>query len=142
MTEPVTIVLAGDPQAKGRARAYRVGNFIKHYTPEATRTYEGMIRTAAMDAMAGKSVIAGPVEIQLTAIFAVPPSWTQKKRALAIGGALKPTKKPDIDNVIKAWTDAMNGVVFADDCQIVKGSFCKVYGPAPMVCVTVSELPA
>jgi hypothetical protein len=34
----------------------------------------------------------------------------------------------------------MNGVVFADDCQIVRGSFEKLYGPAPMVSVTVREV--
>lgn len=140
MSESVTVVLSGDPQGKGRARAYRVGNFIKHYTPEKTRTYEGMIRTAAMDAMSGREIIANPVEIELTAVFAVPASWSQKKRAAAIGGSLRPAKKPDIDNVIKAWTDAMNGVVFADDCQIVRGSFEKLYGPAPMVSVTVREV--
>jgi Holliday junction resolvase RusA-like endonuclease len=133
----VEISLAGDPQGKGRARAFRRGNFIGHYTPEKTRTYEGMIRSAAMDAMAGQPPIDVPVEIVLSAIFPVPPSWSQKKRAAAIAGEIKPAKKPDIDNVIKAWTDAMNGVVFRDDCLIVKGSFSKVYGPAPLVAVTV-----
>ena len=44
MLEPVTITLAGDPQGKGRARAFRRGSFIGHYTPEKTRSYEGMIR--------------------------------------------------------------------------------------------------
>ena len=34
----------------------------------------------------------------------------------------------------------MNGVVFADDCQIVKGSFAKVYGPAALVTVTVRPI--
>lgn len=140
MIEPVTIVLSGDPQGKGRARAYRAGNFIKHYTPEKTRTYEGMIRTAAMDAMVGREPITAPVELQLRAVFSVPQSWSQKKRVAAITGDIKPAKKPDIDNVIKAWTDAMNGVVFADDCQIVKGTFEKKYGPAPLVVVTIKPI--
>jgi Holliday junction resolvase RusA-like endonuclease len=135
--QPITFALAGEPQGKGRARAFRRGNFIGHYTPDKTRSYEGMIRTAAMDAMAGKPPIDVPVEITLSAIFSVPASWSQKKRAAAITGEIKPAKKPDLDNVIKAWTDAMNGVVFRDDCLIVKGSFAKAYGPAPLVAVTV-----
>lgn len=140
MADPVTVVLSGDPQGKGRPRAVVRGKFATMYTPAKTRTYEGMIRTAAMDAMAGRDPISVPVEIELRAVFAVPPSWSQKKRAAAITGEIRPAKKPDIDNVIKAWTDAMNGVVFADDCQIVKGTFSKVYGPAPLVAVTVKPL--
>ncbi|BEV44395.1 RusA family crossover junction endodeoxyribonuclease [Afipia carboxidovorans] len=140
MIEPVTISLAGDPQGKGRARAFRRGNIIGHYTPEKTRSYEGMVRTAAMDAMAGRAPISVPVEIVLRAVFRVPASWSEKKRVAAITGAVWPGKKPDLDNVIKAWTDAMNGVVFIDDALIVKGSFSKVYGPAPLVVATVAAL--
>lgn len=140
MNEPVTVVLSGDPQGKGRPRAAVRGKFATFYTPAKTRTYEGMIRTAAMDAMAGREPISEPVEFDIRAVFAVPQSWSAKKRAAAITGELRPAKKPDIDNVIKAWTDAMNGVVFADDCQIVKGSFSKVYGTAPLVVATVKPI--
>jgi Holliday junction resolvase RusA-like endonuclease len=137
MPDPVTVSLAGDPQGKGRARAFRRGNFIGHYTPEKTRSYEGMIRTAAMDEMAGRVPMDVPVKIELTAIFAIPASYSRKKRDAALAGELKPAKKPDADNIVKAWTDAMNGVVFRDDALIVQGSFTKVYGPAAMVVVTV-----
>lgn len=133
----ITISLSGDPQGKGRARAFRRGNFIGHYTPEKTRSYEGMIRTAAMQAMGSRAPIDEPIEVMLSAIFAIPASFSRKKRDMALSGALRPAKKPDADNIIKAWTDAMNGVVYRDDCLIVKGSFTKVYGPAAMVCVTV-----
>jgi Holliday junction resolvase RusA-like endonuclease len=140
MSEGVTITVAGDPQGKGRARAFRRGNFIGHYTPEKTRTYEGIIRSMAMDAMAGRLPIESPVEIDLSIIFAVPASWSQKKRAQALAGQVRPAKKPDADNVIKAFTDAMNGVVYKDDVQIIKGRFSKSYGPAAMVCATVREV--
>jgi Holliday junction resolvase RusA-like endonuclease len=135
--DPITFSLSGDPQGKGRARAFVRHGHVGHYTPEKTRTYEGMIRTAAMDAMAGLAPVDVPVEITLSAIFAVPASWSEKKRQAAIRGEIKPAKKPDIDNVIKAWTDAMNGVVFRDDALIVKGSFAKAYGPQALVAVTV-----
>lgn len=140
MVDPVTITVAGDPQGKGRARAFRRGNFIGHYTPEKTRTYEGIIRSIAMDAMGPRTPIESPVEIDLSIIFAVPASWSQKKRAQALAGEVKPAKKPDADNVIKAFTDAMNGVVYKDDVQIVRGQFSKSYGPAAMVCATIREV--
>lgn len=139
--EPVTISLAGDPQGKGRARAFRRGNFIGHYTPEKTRSYEGMIRTAAMDAMGKRAPFDGPVEFVMRAIFPVPASWSAKKRTAAILGDIKPGKKPDLDNIAKAWNDALNGVVFRDDSLIVKATYEKRYGPQPLVVAMVRACP-
>jgi len=112
--EPVTVMLAGEPQGKGRARAVRRGNYIGHYTPEKTRTYEGMIRSAAMDALGNKAPFEDPVEFVLRAVFPVPTSWSGRKRQRALTGEIKPGKKPDLDNIVKAWNDALNGVVYRD----------------------------
>ena len=140
LDEPLTIVLAGHPQGKGRARSFLRGSHIGHYTPEKTRSYEGMIREAATTEMAGRLPTPDPVEVTLTAFFDVPKSYSKTKRAAALGNSLLPAKKPDIDNIIKAFVDALNGVVFKDDCQIVRGVYAKVYGPAPQVVVTVRPL--
>lgn len=43
LAEPLTFSLAGHPQGKGRARAFVRGGHVGHYTPEKTRSYEGMI---------------------------------------------------------------------------------------------------
>lgn len=134
---PVTITLAGEPQGKGRARAFRRGNFIGHYTPEKTRSYEGMIRTAAMDAMGDGVPLDEPVELTMRAVFGVPASWSRRKRDAALCGQIRPAKKPDYDNIIKAWSDALNGVVYRDDALIVRVEFEKRYGPAPLVVATV-----
>lgn len=138
--EPITISLAGVPQGKGRARAFRRGNHIGHYTPEKTRSYEGMVRTAAMAEMVGRLPIEGPVEFVMRAVFPVPTSWSGRKRHQAIVGEIKPTKKPDLDNIAKAWNDALNSVVYADDAQIVRMQLEKRYGQASMVVVTVRPL--
>lgn len=135
--DPVTISLSGDPQGKGRARAFLRGGHIGHYTPEKTRSYEGMIRTAAMDAMGNKPPIDAPVEFVMRAIFAIPASWSQRKRDAALVGDIKPGKKPDLDNIAKAWNDALNGVVYRDDSLIVKATFEKRYGPQALVVATV-----
>ncbi|WP_316176237.1 RusA family crossover junction endodeoxyribonuclease [Bradyrhizobium sp. SZCCHNRI1073] len=139
--EPITIALSGPPQGKGRARSFVKGNGrIGTYTPDKTRTYEGMIRTAAMAEMVGRQPLAVPVEFVMRAVFAVPASWPEKKRAQAMGERIKPGKKPDLDNIAKAWSDALNGVVFADDAQIVRMVLDKRYGPAPLVVCTVRAL--
>ncbi|MBR1328820.1 RusA family crossover junction endodeoxyribonuclease [Bradyrhizobium ottawaense] len=141
MTEPVTITLAGPPQGKGRARAFLRGGHIGHYTPEKTRSYEGMIRTVAMDQMAGKIPFDEPVEFVLRAVFTAPASWSNRKRTQAYTGEIKPGKKPDLDNIAKAWNDALNGVVYRDDSLICRMTLDKRYGPQSLVVVTVRPMP-
>jgi Holliday junction resolvase RusA-like endonuclease len=136
---PVTFTVAGEPKGKGRARSFVIKGTkrVGHYTPEATRSYEGMARFAAQEAMAGRPPLTCPVVIEIRAVFAVPRSWNAKQRDLAIVGILRPAKRPDLDNCVKAITDALNTVVYADDAQIVEANCAKRYGPAPMVIVTV-----
>jgi Holliday junction resolvase RusA-like endonuclease len=144
--EPVTFAVAGEPCGKGRARSVirkskTRGSFIGNYTPEKTRSYEGMIRHEATVAMDGRAPFAEPVHVEMRAIFSVPASWSKRKQAAALTNELRPGKRPDLDNIAKAVTDAINTVVVADDALIVSGNFAKVYGPAPMVVVTVRPAP-
>lgn len=135
--EPVTFTLAGHPQGKGRARAFLRHGHVAHYTPEKTRSYESMIRGAAMDAMRGRAPFDVPVTMEVTAFFSVPASWPKKRRQDALLGLAKPGKKPDLSNVVKAAEDAINGVVFLDDALIVSSYATKRYSEAPRVVVEV-----
>ena len=138
---PVTVTLAGPPQGKGRARAYARGPTVRLVTPEKTRSYEGMIRTAAMDALGDRRPIDAPVAFELTAVFPVPASWSGRKRQRALDGEIKPGK-PDLDNIAKAWSDACNGVVYRDDSLICNMALAKRYGLAPLVSVIVKPMGA
>ena len=53
------------------------------------------------------------------------------------GGKLLPTKKPDVDNVAKSVLDALNGVAWLDDSQVVRLEISKSYSAAGD-CVSVS----
>lgn len=139
--EPITVNLVGIPQGKGRARAFLRNGHISHYTPEKTRTYEGIIRTVAIQEMGAREAFDCPVEFVLRAIFPVPTSWSSKKRQAAMVGEIKPGKKPDLDNIVKAWSDALNSVVYRDDSLICRMSLEKRYGPQALVVCTVRPLP-
>ena len=39
----------------------------------------------------------------------------------------KPTKKPDVDNIIKVVLDGLNKTAYEDDKQVVKVSLEKIY---------------
>ena len=53
---------------------------------------------------------------------------------------IKPTKKPDADNIVKIICDALNGVAYKDDTQVVELDFKKVYGEFEKVIVEIVEL--
>ncbi|WGR67831.1 MULTISPECIES: RusA family crossover junction endodeoxyribonuclease [unclassified Bradyrhizobium] len=142
MSEPITITLPGAPQGKGRARAFLRGGKIGHYTPQKTRSYESLIFGAAVDVMRDRPPFDEAVQFTLRAIYPVPASWSERKRQKALAGEIRPAKKPDLDNVAKAWNDALNGVVYRDDAQIVLMWIEKRYGPQPLVVCTIQPVEA
>ena len=59
-----------------------------------------------------------------------PSSWSKKRQDLAANAYLLPTTRPDTDNYIKLVTDAMNGIVYEDDNQIIAIQAAKFYARA------------
>lgn len=121
----IEITLPGVPQGKGRPRMTRTG---KPYTPAKTRAYEAALKLAGRQAMAGRAPLEGPLQVQVVALFPVPPSWTKRKQEEARRGAIRPTVTPDADNLGKAACDALNKVVWVDDAQVVDLHVVKHYG--------------
>lgn len=79
-----------------------------------------------------------PVEVGIAAYYGVPKSYSKRKSAKARDGFLLPTKKPDADNIAKVVCDALNGIAYIDDTQVVSLNIIKAYGD-PHVDVTMRE---
>ena len=97
------------------------------FTPEKTARYENLVALAAQEVMQGRPPLAGAVELELTIETSPPVSWSKAKRVAALAGQIRPTVKPDCSNVLKGIEDAMNGIVYVDDAQIVQLSVRKIY---------------
>ena len=136
----IQFIVPGQPVGKGRAKAARRGKFITMYTPQKTVNYEGLVAHAAHVAMNGRDLVTGACSVELDIRVMIPESWSNKRKTLAVNGALAPTKKPDIDNVEKGIFDGMNGVVWKDDVQVVQVTKRKRYAETPGVVVIVREL--
>ncbi|UXY55371.1 RusA family crossover junction endodeoxyribonuclease [Pseudomonas tohonis] len=140
----VEFFVPGEPVGKGRPKtsARRVGDkvFTKHYTPAKTVNYEGLIAHAGSQAMQARALIVGPVLVEMHMGLSIPQSMSKKRKALAVAGRVFPTKKPDMDNVIKAIFDGLNGVVWVDDVQVVDTVVRKRYAETPGVRVRVVPL--
>lgn len=133
----IEIVLLGKPVAKGRPR-FNTETGIA-YTPEKTRSYEQLLRLAAVDVMAGRAPLEGPLSVDMEIIVPIPASWPKKRQEAARAGSLRPTSKPDIDNFYKV-IDSGNMVVWIDDGQIVDARMTKSYGDKPHMRIVVRPI--
>nr|WP_244984784.1 RusA family crossover junction endodeoxyribonuclease [Acetobacter persici] len=109
------------------------------FTDAKTVQAEKHIQRHAMEQI-GKPCLTGPLHLSLTISIAPPPSWSRKKTADALAGRILPTSRPDIDNQMKTAADALNGIAWKDDAQIVDAWLSRRYGPESATIIEVRPL--
>ena len=124
----IRITIPGKPVPKARPFVRKDGRV---FTPKETAVFEQAVRLHAMATMKGHKILTGPIRLSVTAFFSIPKSWTLSQKAKAMSGALRHTKKPDGDNVLKSVKDGMNGVVYADDSQVYDSRIIKRWHDTP-----------
>lgn len=136
----IEFTVPGVPVGKGRPRAARTPHGISMRTPAKTARYESTAALFAAQAMTGRPPFSGPMCVFMDIVLPVPTSWSKKRQTAALAGQEWPTKKPDMDNVVKGIFDALNGIVWQDDVQVVALNVGKVYGPTPGVAVRIRPI--
>lgn len=134
MTFQVIFSVEGDPVGKQRPRFSRG----RTYTPKKTVDYEGLIADKAQSAMGSLDPLETPVAVYIYINHAVPASYSKKRKETCLSRLERP-KKPDLDNVAKGYLDAMNGIVYKDDVQVVSLHVTKRYETIASVHVCVRE---
>jgi len=112
----IEFTVPGRPVPMARPRVTMHGT----YTPKDCVAYKKVVAMVARNAMrtADAGMFDGePLECRLRFVFPLPKS---RKNPWA-------TSRPDLDNLYKSVTDAMNGIVYKDDAQIVRASIEKAY---------------
>lgn len=139
----IVFSIAGPPERKERPRASSKNSRV--YTPKKTMAAEKRIGQEAKLRMhnAGLKPFLGPLKLTLIATFPIPKSWPKYVRAAAEAGKVWHVSQgaPDLDNVVKLYLDAMNGIVFHDDSQIAVITTAKKHGSPERVDVKIEELP-
>ena len=129
----LTFSVPGKPEHLRRAR-YRVVQpkgkkpFVQVYDPPANQNAKGSIQHAALRALGVLEIPLrkGPVGISIRAYFEVPKSKRRKRKPVA--QKLR-TSKPDVDNILKIYMDALTGVLWTDDDQIAYAEAFKLDAP-------------
>ena len=140
----IEFTIPGEPRGKSRPRVVRLKNGAStSYTPDKTVAYEALARPRLRQQWPSVELPfpdKTPVCVTITACFGIPKSASRKTRAAMLSGQNYPTKKPDVDNVIKIVLDALNGFAWHDDAQVVLLQVTKEYTEhEPFVRVQVTE---
>ena len=124
--EIIKFRIPGKVQPQGRPRASSRGGYVRLYDPPTSRDYKKHVKEVAKE-YAPSEPLEGPLHVRMTFSKQYLKSWTKKQRANAEDGILLPTTKPDIDNLSKGIMDALNGVIWKDDSQVVELLLSKIY---------------
>lgn len=131
------IIITGQITGKGRPRLN--GNTGAVYTPRETKRYEELVAWC-YKTQHGGFFYDWPVKVTIIAEYAVPKGTPMLKREAMLAGNIKPTKKPDIDNIEKIVLDALNGIAYKDDKQVVKTDCIKKYAAESRLLVKVERV--
>jgi Holliday junction resolvase RusA-like endonuclease len=125
VSDVVELFVAGRPRPKGSPRAIsrdRFGRPLKravviHDTP-AQKLWQQLVAATARGVCA--MPIEGPVEIVLEFVFArAKTHWTKAGKLSSVAPPVPGHNLGDLDKLARAAIDGLNGIAFADDCQVV-----------------------
>jgi Holliday junction resolvase RusA-like endonuclease len=135
----ITFTVEGEPRGKQRPRFNpRTGR--KPHTPNETVAYERLIQWEYLRQCKNYRFPDNvPLRLDIVAYYGIPKSATKKKQEAMVQAILRPTKKPDYDNVQKIVGDALNKVAYKDDSQIVDSRVQKFWSYTPKIFVTIQE---
>lgn len=129
--------MLGSIQGKARPRMNtRTG---RAYTPTKTKLYEYSLRQWFCMNYPNFKPIEGRVKVSIIAYFEIPKSTSKKKETEMLANSISPTKKPDIDNIVKIVLDGMNKFAFKDDTQVIKLEVEKKYAEKPRMYIKIEE---
>lgn len=132
---------AGSKKGFPIRRGDKIGVVITDANPKS-KGWQGEVRAAAGGLV--EELMSGPLRLDLTFVRARPRSHYGSGRNAAVvkpSAPAFPITKPDSTKLTRGVEDALTGVIWGDDAQIVSQHVHKVYG-APEACyVEVETIP-
>ena len=122
---------------KGRPRLNTYTGSI--YTPAKTKDYETLIEQYFLLKYPKIQPFEERVKISIIAYISIPKSTRKADIQEMLDNNISPTKKPDIDNIVKVILDSMNKFAFKDDNQITKLEVEKRYSLEDKVYIKIEE---
>lgn len=132
----VDFTIDGEPEGKARPRFNTKTG--RAYTTDRTRMYEDYTKLLYRSQI--KHYFEGYVRLTVKAFYKIAKSDSKKIKEQKKANIIRPSKKPDIDNVVKLIADSLNDIAYKDDTQIVEIVAKKFYSENPRVEVTIESI--
>ena len=122
---------------KGRPRLNSYTGVV--YTPTKTKDYESLVEQYFLLKYPRFKTLEGRIKVSIIAYFSIPKATKKSDINEMLDNNISPTKKPDIDNIVKAVLDSMNKFAFKDDNQITKLEVEKKYALEDKIYIKIEE---
>lgn len=123
----------------GKARP-RMNTITGHaYTPSKTKNYEYFTRFIFTNKYSDYEQLEGRLQVKIIAYIELPKKRTKLAEAEMLANIQSPTKKPDIDNIVKIILDSLNGYAYKDDKQITKLEVEKRYARSSKAFIIIEK---
>jgi len=129
----IQFTVIGIPQPQGSARAFVPKGWNRAVITGANsknKPWRQEVSGMADNAMQNLSIVGKPKPVLVKCDFFFDRPKSQKK-------VLHKTTKPDLDKLLRSVLDAMTGIVFEDDSQVVACEITKGFGQPARVEITV-----
>ena len=122
---------------KGRPRLNSYTGIV--YTPTKTKDYESLVEQYFLLKYPRFKTLEGRIKVSIIAYFSIPKATKKSDINEMLDNNISPTKKPDIDNIVKAVLDSMNKFAFKDDNQITKLEVEQKYALEDKIYIKIEE---
>jgi Holliday junction resolvase RusA-like endonuclease len=142
----ISFTVYGTPAPAGSKKGFynrKAGRVIITDDSKRSRPWKAQISDAAAEAMDGAPLLDGALALSLTFVVARPKGHfgSGRNAGMVKGSAPRfPTVKPDLLKLARAVEDALSGIVYRDDAQIVAETLEKEYGEPARVEVRVRRI--
>lgn len=126
----------GIPQTKGSTRMWKAPNMkfpVITNTNKKNKPWAQTVSAMAQQHRQDGCPFNGPIRVRLVFRMPIPKSIPKRRPSFM-------TKRPDLDKMIRSVKDALTGVLYRDDNQVVCVEAHKTYGEEPGVTITVERI--
>lgn len=129
-----------EPQPQSRPRFTARGRYVHAYENKKITMYKRMVAATYQSYFGAVKPTEKAIAVDVVFYRPVQKSISKIERQRRLTGESLPAIKPDIDNYVKAILDALNGVAFRDDKQIISLKAKKLYSDKPRTEIEIKEI--
>jgi len=133
-------IVSGAVKGKARPRFRNYGKFVSTYTTKEDVNYENWVKQCYLEQYREEKPLEGSLRCNIYISMSIPKSTSKKKMLEMFNRDIRPSKKPDCDNIAKSICDALNKIAYNDDSQIVELLVVKTYGEIEQAKIVIESL--